>query len=276
MEGCESSYSTQSAAVSEGHSCSSEQSAGMEEQSVNNFSNMQGMMPNMQQGGIPNMQGMMPNMQPGGTSGMQGMMPNMQQGGVPNMQGMMPNMQQGGMPNMQGMMPNMQQGGMSGMQGMMPNMQPGGMPNMQGMMPNMQQGGMSGMQGMMPNMQPGGSFQYQGAGMAPHSPAHEGAPGIAPDGAGTHNAQSQKGTMPFGKYLGVITDVANGNPPDFSQVAQIVQETPGDFWKGLMVGAAVGLLATNETVRNSIMAVVAPLFGANNSETSKMEENDND
>ncbi len=196
--------------------------------------------------------------------GMQGMMPNMQ-GMMPNMQGMMPNMQ-GMMPNMQGMMPNMQ-GMMPNMQGMMPNMQ-GMMPNMQGMMPNMQ--------GMMPNMQGMGTpLQYQGSGMAPHAPAHEGAPSIAPEGAGSHVSQNEGGMNQFGKYFGVISDFASGNPPDFAQVAQIVQETPGDFWKGLMVGAAVGLLATNESVRNSAMSIMAPIFGKFTSDNSKEAEGSN-
>ena len=64
----------------------------------------------------------------------------------------------------------------------------------------------------------------------------------------------------YGQYLEVFTDMANGKTPELPQLAQMVEQAPGDFWKGAIVGAAAGFIFTSETVREGIGSVIASVF----------------
>ncbi len=77
----------------------------------------------------------------------------------------------------------------------------------------------------------------------------------------------------YGQYLELFTDMASGKTPELPQVAQLVQEAPGDFWKGAIVGAAAGFIFTSETVRDGIGAVIGSMFaGGSEAEEAASEE----
>ena len=76
-----------------------------------------------------------------------------------------------------------------------------------------------------------------------------------PEGAEAKFDQNKVGEM-----YGVMTDIMNGEP-DPKKIMSLFQATDGDFWKGAIVGAAVGFLASNETVRGAVSGIVGSMFG---------------
>ncbi len=136
--------------------------------------------------------------------------------------------------------------------------------------------------------QPGGLYQYvPGAGFvqvqgAPQmDPSMQGAQasmGATQAAAGSADATSgmfgqgmPEDSQPkfdqnkIGQMYGVVNDIMNGEP-DPSKIMSLFQDTDGDFWKGAIVGAAAGFLASNETVRNAVAGAFGSMFGNNDPE----------
>lgn len=64
----------------------------------------------------------------------------------------------------------------------------------------------------------------------------------------------------IGQMYGVVNDFMNGDT-DPAKIMNLFQNTDGDFWKGAIVGAAAGFLASNENVRNAVAGVFGSMFG---------------
>ncbi len=176
----------------------------------------------------------------------------------------------GGMIPPQGMAAQPQMmGGMIPPQGMaaQPQMM-GGMIPPQGMVAQPQMmGGMIPPQGMaaQPQMM-GGMVSPQGLEAQPQPQMQQAASGQAQESAvGDMNR--------YGQYLEIFTDMASGKTPELPQIAEMVQQAPGDFWKGAIVGAAAGFIFTSETVRDGIGSVIGAMFaGAEIAEEETAEE----
>ena len=193
-----------------------------------------------------------------------------------------------GSPAMSSMQPQMMPQGMVGQpqmvsQGMVgqPQMMPQGMVGQPQMMPQ----GMVGQPQMMPQGMVG-QPQMVSQGMV-------GQPQMMPQGMVWRPQMMPQGVQPqmvaenpeqakgseigdmnrYGQYLELFTDMASGKTPELPQVAQLVQEAPGDFWKGAIVGAAAGFIFTSETVRDGIGAVIGSMFaGGSEVEEAASEE----
>ena len=237
--------------------------------------------------GSPAMSSMQPQMMPQGMVGQpqmvsQGMVgqPQMMPQGMVGQPQMMP---QGmvGQPQMvsQGMVgqPQMMPQGMVGQPQMMPQGMVG-QPQMvsQGMVgqPQMMPQGMVGQPQMMPQGMVG-QPQMVSQGMVGQPQMMP--PGVQPQMVAENPEQakgSEIGDMNrYGQYLELFTDMASGKTPELPQVAQLVQEAPGDFWKGAIVGAAAGFIFTSETVRDGIGAVIGSMFaGGSEAEEAASEE----
>ena len=179
---------------------------------------------------------------------MSGMTPQGMAGQPQMMSGMMPQGMAGQPQMMSGMVPQ----GMAGQPQMMSGMVPQGMVGQPQMMSGMVPQGMAGQPQMMSGMMPQGMVgqPQMTSGMAPQGT-------INPQ----QNQQSAIGDMNrYGQYLEVFTDMANGKTPELPQLAQMVEQAPGDFWKGAIVGAAAGFIFTSETVREGIGSVIASVF----------------
>ncbi len=263
-----------------------------------------GMQPQAMMQGQPQMQsGMQPQAMMQGQPQMQsGMQPQAMMQGQPQMQsGMQPQGTMLGQPQMYG---GMQPQGMLGQPQMYGGMQPQGMmqgqPQMQsGMQPQstmqgqpqmyggMQpQGTMLGQPQMYGGMQPQGTMLGQPqmyGGMQPQVSGEVQAQNgnmvqnmnySAQTGAATDGGSQQLalGDMNrYGQYLEMFTDMANGKTPDLPQIAQIVEQAPGDFWKGAIVGAAAGFIFTNESVRDGFGAVIGSMFDGAKEEAAVAE-----
>ncbi len=129
-------------------------------------------------------------------------------------------------------------------------------------------------QGAQPAYAPNGQ-QYGpalGYGYAPQPPYHGYAP--APDpgpvqGQYQHHPHHQhhpghehgKGQeYRYGELYGLIQEAANGNA-DVAGFLRFFQSSSSDFWKGALVGGAVTLLLTNETVKNAIAGALGGVLG---------------
>ncbi|NDV18413.1 hypothetical protein GO013_03140 [Pseudodesulfovibrio sp. JC047] len=119
-----------------------------------------------------------------------------------------------------------------------------------------------------PTMHPGTNAQADmaTAQAAAQAAASQAARQTADATAGINGQGIPEGTDPkfdqnkFGQMYTVMNDVMNGEP-DPTKIMALFQETDGDFWKGAIVGAAVGFLASNETVRGAVTGVVGSMFG---------------
>ena len=208
----------------------------------------------------------------------QGMYGSAPQGGGVNPQGMYGSAPLGGGVNPQGMYGSAPQGGGVNPQGMYGSAPLGGGVYPQGMYGSAPQGGGVNPQGMYGSAPLGGGVYPQGMyGSAPQGG------GVNPQGVPVQNMYSQEsqsavGDMNrFGQYLGVINDIASGKTPELPEVAQMVQQAPGDFWKGAIVGVAAGLLLTSESVRNGLGSVIGAVFsgvGREQDAEEKEEERD--
>ena len=240
--------------------------------------NPQGMYGSVPQGGGVNPQGMYGSAPLGGGVNPQGMYGSAPLGGGVNPQGMYGSAPQGGGVNPQGMYGSVPQGGGVNPQGMYGSAPLGGGVNPQGMYGSAPQGGGVNPQGMYGSAPLGGGVYPQGMyGSAPQGG------GVNPQGVPVQNMYSQEsqsavGDMNrFGQYLGVINDIASGKTPELPEVAQMVQQAPGDFWKGAIVGVAAGLLLTSESVRNGLGSVIGAVFsgvGREQDAEEKEEERD--
>lgn len=93
-------------------------------------------------------------------------------------------------------------------------------------------------------------------------------PGMAADAAaqGMVGPGTPEGTEPkfdqnkIGQMYGVVNDVMNGEA-DPAKVMSLFEGLDGDFWKGAIVGAAVGFLASNDTVRGAVAGAFGSMFG---------------
>ncbi|NDV24865.1 hypothetical protein [Desulfovibrio sp. JC022] len=78
--------------------------------------------------------------------------------------------------------------------------------------------------------------------------------------AAPETAQAKVDQNKLGQMYGVMTDIMNGEA-DPEKIMSLFQDTDGDFWKGAIVGAAVGFLASNESVRGAVAGVVGSMLG---------------
>ncbi len=151
--------------------------------------------------------------------------------------------------------------------------QPGGGMYAQGVYGQPQPGGGMYTQGVFGQPQPGGGMYAQGVYGQPQPGGGMYVQGVygQPQMFGSLNAQNQQSSYSqqtgpsgdmnrFGQYLGVINDVASGRTPELPEIAQMVQQAPGDFWKGAIVGAVAGLLLTSESVRGGLGSVMGAVF----------------
>ncbi|GEM_PF-1252671 len=142
--------------------------------------------------------------------------------------------------------------------------------------------------------QPGGFYQYvSGAGFVQvlgppqMNPTMQTGMGMQTDmGAADASAQAgmfgqgtPEGAEPkfdqnkLGQMYGVMNDVMNGEA-DPAKIMSLFQNTDGDFWKGAIVGAAAGFLASNETVRNAVAGVFGSLLGGGDPEGPQVTVDD--
>jgi hypothetical protein len=63
----------------------------------------------------------------------------------------------------------------------------------------------------------------------------------------------------------MVADIAKGDP-NWAGIAQWIDSSGGDFWKGALVGAAVALVLTNEAVKKTMGNFLAGIFGGKKEE----------
>lgn len=121
------------------------------------------------------------------------------------------------------------------------------------------------MPGEMYSQMPGQGFD-PGYGQQPHPGSQPGSqPGNAPagmDGKGMENR--------YGELYGLINEAANGNP-DVNSFVRFFQSTSSDFWKGALVGTALTLLLTNDSVKSGIAKSFAGIWGMVGGKAEEME-----
>jgi hypothetical protein len=148
----------------------------------------------------------------------------------------------------------------------------------------MQSGGFGGAHGGMPG-------SPAGPGAQAHAGSHPGTGGHAGCSAGSHQAaagpagyahpgQYQSGYMPhpplheayqYGHYA--QTPVAPYEDPNAQGYSFLgLHLNDGNFWKGALVGAALTLLITNETVQRAIMKGVATAYSAAQDGVGELKE----
>ena len=59
----------------------------------------------------------------------------------------------------------------------------------------------------------------------------------------------------YGQLMGIVSDFANGTP-DISKVAGFLESCDTQFWKGTVVGVAVTLLLTSDTVKSAVFGTL--------------------
>ena len=231
-----------------------------------------GAMPGMMGGPQPPQPGMMGGPQPpypGMMGGPQPPQPGMMGGPQPPYPGMMggpqppqPGMMGGPQPPYPGMMGGPQPpqpGMMGGPQPPYPGMMGGPQPPYPGMMGGPQPpqpGMMGGPQPPQPGMMGGPQPSHHGSDCRCHEHPMSGMPHAGMMGAPGVDANNQ-----FGQVFGMVTDLMNGKA-DMSSMAQFLDTSDPRFWKGALVGAALALLLTSSSVKNSISGLMGGLFGS--------------
>ncbi len=223
--------------------------------------------------------------QMGGSMSSQGVYGQPQMGGSMSVQGVYGQPQMGGSMSAQGVYGQPQMGGSMSAQGVYGQPQMGGSMSAQGVYGQPLMGGSMSAQGVYGQPQMGGSMSAQGVYGQPLMGSGMPAQGVygQPQMSGSMNPQNIQGGYSqqnepagdmnrFGQYLGVINDVASGRTPELPEIAQMVQQAPGDFWKGAIVGAAVGLLLTSESVRSGLGSVLGAVFSGFGGEDEVEEE----
>ena len=93
--------------------------------------------------------------------------------------------------------------------------------------------------------------------------------GQVPYGQAPHNDVHQTAQRPanpkydehqYGQFMEIIKDFANGNT-DASRVMTFLEGLDTQFWKGTMIGVAVTLLLTNNTVKDTISGALSGALG---------------
>jgi hypothetical protein len=138
-----------------------------------------------------------------------------------------------------------------------PGAYPGGYPGAYlGGFPGAFPGGYPGGQpGAQPGTQTGGRPAY-----VPH--AHHDCSGAKQTG--------QDAGKQYGELYGLIREAADGQP-DISRFLNFFQSTSSDFWKGALVGTALTLLLTNDSVKSMLSRSVAGLWGLVGAEAEQRE-----
>jgi len=102
--------------------------------------------------------------------------------------------------------------------------------------------------GNTPNQVPYGQVPY---GQAPYNDPHQTAHRPANPKYDEHQ---------YGQFMEIIKDFANGNT-DASRVMTFLEGLDTQFWKGTMIGVAVTLLLTNNTVKDTISGALSGALG---------------
>ena len=74
----------------------------------------------------------------------------------------------------------------------------------------------------------------------------------------------------YGELYGLISQAASGNP-DVSSFLRFFQNTGSDFWKGALLGTGLTLLLTNDTVKSTVSAGIAGVWGMFGKSAEDME-----
>ncbi|KIX15328.1 hypothetical protein X474_04130 [Dethiosulfatarculus sandiegensis] len=117
-------------------------------------------------------------------------------------------------------------------------------------------GMMGGPQPPYPGMMGGPQPSHHGSDCRCHEHPMSGMPHAGMMGAPGVDANNQ-----FGQVFGMVTDLMNGKA-DMSSMAQFLDTSDPRFWKGALVGAALALLLTSSSVKNSISGLMGGLFGS--------------
>lgn len=142
-----------------------------------------------------------------------------------------------------------------------------------------------GMQGMNAAPAPGPvppSGGPKGPGASPFGPTAYGAPGRGPTGYGPMFGMPgfdpaamggafgpgvpQFDQRRYGQLLEIYNDIMEGKP-DPAKLAGLFSGSDGYFWKGALVGAALTLLVTNQSLRSALGECFSSIFGKNTPET---------
>ena len=107
--------------------------------------------------------------------------------------------------------------------------------------------------GTTPNQVPYGQVPY---GQVPYSQA----PYNDPHQTAHRPANPKYDEHQYGQFMEIIKDFANGNT-DASRVMTFLEGLDTQFWKGTMIGVAVTLLLTNNTVKDTISGALSGALG---------------
>lgn len=64
----------------------------------------------------------------------------------------------------------------------------------------------------------------------------------------------------YGQWVDVVNGIASGRP-DVDKIMGLMEGYDGQFWKGLLMGAAATLLFTNDTVKGALAGAVGSAWG---------------
>jgi len=64
----------------------------------------------------------------------------------------------------------------------------------------------------------------------------------------------------YGQWVDVVNGIAGGRP-DVDKIMGLMEGYDGQFWKGLLVGAAATLLLTNDTVKSALAGAAGSVWG---------------
>ncbi|MFP4308743.1 MAG: hypothetical protein ACLFQQ_16155, partial [Desulfococcaceae bacterium] len=106
-----------------------------------------------------------------------------------------------------------------------------------------------------PGMGPGMGGPGMGPGMGGPGMGHGmGGPGMGPGVDPCIQAQR------YAQWMEAACDIANGKP-NVEKIMGLMQGYDGQFWKGVVVGAAAALLIGNETVKGAVTETFAGIWG---------------